>query len=577
MSWFRARGRWGAFAPTLALAFLNACYQADFYEAGASGSLDPAPVNGGAAAVGGTASGGASGATAIASGVAVCSAVTEQRLRRLTSTEYAAAVASLTGTPPFTLSLPDPTVHGFDNNADALSITDGNFDDYAISAQLAAEELDVDTLAPCPTDGLTCARAFAEPFALLAYGRRVPAAELERLLELYRSGANTDYATGIRTMVEGVLLSPYFLYRTELGDAAEATSPELRLTAYEAASALSFALTGERPDVQLLELAGKGDALFEPSSLRAEATRLANSDAGHHQLSRFLRDLFGVVDIKAVNKEPVPFPIFTPKLKADMDRELELFLGRAVADGGTVASLLGATSTFMNRNLYDSLYAADYAGSASPPVVPDTGEFVEVPFNPKLRRGLLGLAGWEAAHSTVNRTSPVDRAVNILSRLFCVQLTPPPGLTFTAPSAGDTSATTRQKFERHTQDPNCQTCHHILDPLGFGLELIDTLGAYRTQENTFPVDSSGALIGTDVDGSFTGPAELSARLLESREVRACLVTQLFRFVEGRDDQPADACVLDPLKSFFAAGDRSLAELEVEMALSPKFFQRRRER
>jgi hypothetical protein len=48
-----------------------------------------------------------------------------------------------------------------------------------------------------------------------------------------------------------------------------------------------------------------------------------------------------------------------------------------------------------------------------------------------------------------------------------------------------------------------------MDPLGFGLENYDAVGAWRTHEGRFPVDASGVL----PDGhSFVGSAEMKGIL-----------------------------------------------------------------
>jgi hypothetical protein len=176
----------------------------------------------------------------------------------------------------------------------------------------------------------------------------------------------------------------------------------------------------------------------------------------------------------------------------------------------------------------------------------------------------------------VHRSSPVDRGVAVLTRLFCLSLSPPKGVNIVQPGSGDANGTTRQKFEQHSRDPFCKTCHHLIDPIGFGLEMLDAIGSYRVEEAGLPVSSSGALVETDVDGPFQGPAELSERLMQSAQVRACFATQMFRFMEGRDEQSKDSCELRRLQEYFSDPTRTFADLAVEIVLRPSFTQRRRE-
>ena len=50
------------------------------------------------------------------------------------------------------------------------------------------------------------------------------------------------------------------------------------------------------------------------------------------------------------------------------------------------------------------------------------------------------------------------------------------------------------------------------------MEDMDGIGRFRTKENGLPVDSSGALTGTDVDGPFEGPADLAAKVSQSKMI-----------------------------------------------------------
>jgi hypothetical protein len=136
------------------------------------------------------------------------------------------------------------------------------------------------------------------------------------------------------------------------------------------------------------------------------------------------------------------------------------------------------------------------------------------------------------------------------------------------------TVTTRQKFEQHASDPSCQGCHQLVDSIGFGLEMMDAIGRFREIENGQVVDSSGALVGTDVDGAFTGPAELALKLSQSRQASDCFVRQLFRFVEGRTERDADQCELAALQERFAGGEQTIAGLVVSMVARPTALDRR---
>jgi hypothetical protein len=507
-----------------------------------------------------------------------CGAQTTQRARRISLGEYERAVIRL-----FDVNVgvannfaPEPTSHGFDNQSDKLAISRGNFEEFAAAAEIAAEGADVAARAPCAPGALpeNCAAEFVTAFARQAYGRNLAEAELADLSMLYQQGALLDgYERGIRTVMEAILLSPHFLYREEIGAARPGGAAVL--SADEVANAVAFALTGLRPDAQLLARAALDPAFRSPSVLREEATRLVATPEARRHLARFLRGWLGVPDIRAVNKIPAMFPRFTPGLKADLDTELDLFLEYVLGEqGGTLEALLGSTVTFASAPVLATIYAGDYRAPLVPPVTPAPGEFAKIELNTKIRKGVLSLGGWLAAHAPVHRSSPVDRGLAIRTRFFCQRIdSPPPGAVATAPGSGDGTATTRQKFEAHANNAVCQSCHKLMDPIGFGMEMMDALGAYRDTEGGLPVDSSGKLTDTDVDGPFQGPAELADKLLASPQVRACFVVQMYRYIEGRDEVAEDSCAISRLQGFFAQEKTSIGELATEMVSDPRFVYR----
>src|SRR6185503_18136831 len=138
---------------------------------------------------------------------AICPSVTPQRARRVSLGEYERAVIDLIGVSPGVTSFfePDPSVHGFDNQADALFISSGNFEEFAAAAQVAAETTDVAAVAPCASDVAPeqCAASFVSSLGRRAYGRGLSDVEQEDLLALYQQGAAFDgYERGIRTVIE---------------------------------------------------------------------------------------------------------------------------------------------------------------------------------------------------------------------------------------------------------------------------------------------------------------------------------------------------------------------------------------
>jgi hypothetical protein len=135
----------------------------------------------------------------------------------------------------------------------------------------------------------------------------------------------------------------------------------------------------------------------------------------------------------------------------------------------------------------------------------------------------------------------------------------------------DKKTTTRQKFEKHGTDPFCATCHSLLDPVGFGFEKLDAIGAFRETENGLPVDDTGFLSDTDVAGPFAGTAQLADKLAVSLDARVCFVSQLARFADGRSED--DVCRFEDLTTRFSSSGGRIRDLLLTWVTRRDFFVR----
>ena len=174
--------------------------------------------------------------------------------------------------------------------------------------------------------------------------------------------------------------------------------------------------------------------------------------------------------------------------------------------------------------------------------------------------GILSHASVLTVSSYSTRTSPVLRGKWILENLLnAPPPPPPPGVPPLDESKAGETGTLRQQMEEHRKNPACASCHSRMDPLGFGLENFNAIGAWRTQDGKFPVDASGVL----PDGrAFQTPAQLKTLLHQDRErSSSCLVEKLLTYSLGRGleryDRPTVAGIAAKLPSqdykFLATG------------------------
>jgi hypothetical protein len=185
-------------------------------------------------------------------------------------------------------------------------------------------------------------------------------------------------------------------------------------------------------------------------------------------------------------------------------------------------------------------------------------------------------------HASNQHSGPVERGLFVRRQLFCFDVPAPPQNVLDRISQNpindaDATRTTRQKYQVHLDEQLCFACHQNFDPIGFGMEDMDGIGRYRTTENGLPVDATGMLTGTDVDGPFEGVAQLTRKLAQSKQVEACTVQHFFRFANARAAEAADACVVKEWADAFSAHGGRIADLVRTYAAHRSFALRKDDR
>jgi hypothetical protein len=185
------------------------------------------------------------------------------------------------------------------------------------------------------------------------------------------------------------------------------------------------------------------------------------------------------------------------------------------------------------------------------------------------RSGILTQASVLAVTSYGNRTSPVLRGKWILENILnAPPPPPPPDVPSLDEDAVGASATLRQQMEQHRKNAVCASCHGRMDPLGFGLENYDAVGAWRTQDGKFPIDASGVL----PDGKkFQGAAGLKAILRQNQDAFAeCLTEKMLTYALGRGLERGDRAAVKQIVAGMGAANYRFSSLLMGVVNSGPF-------
>jgi mono/diheme cytochrome c family protein len=406
-----------------------------------------------------------------------------------------------------------------------------------------------------------CAREVLERFASRAYRRPATAEEVARLVRFVEM-AHEDgerYERGIQLAVEATLASPHFLFRVEVDREPGKPHP---ITDFELASRLSYFLWSSMPDDELFRLA-RENKLHEPGVLDAQVARMLKDGKARGLVENFAGQWLQVRNLRNVAPDPKQFPSFDEDLRAAMLRETELFFEAVAREDRSILDFLDADFTFLNERL-----ARHYGieGVKGP-------EFRRVSLKDDRRGGLLTQASILTITSNPTRTSPVKRGKWILEQVLGTPPPPPPPDVPELSEAKEAvlSGTLRQRMEQHRANPNCASCHGRMDPLGFGFENYDAIGAWRDKDESFPIDPSGTLPSGQ---SFRGPKELKAILkAKDKDFARCLAEKMLTYALGRGLEFADRCTVDGIVAGLAADGYRFSSLVRGIVKSEPFLKR----
>ena len=400
-------------------------------------------------------------------------------------------------------------------------------------------------------------------FASRAFRRPARPDEVERLMKLVRMALDEgdSFEQGMRVAVAAVLVSPHFLYRVELDPPDVKPGQAYNINQYELASRLSYFLWSTMPDHELLELAWQ-EKLRAPSVLQAQLARMLRDPKSSALIENFAGQWLQLRLVRSMTPDAKEFPTFDEPLRAAMVRETELFFASILQENRSVMDFLDADYTFVNERLAKHYGLAGVTGD----------EFRRVSIPADQRGGVLGQASILSLTSNPTRTSPVKRGRWVLENLLG---TPPPAAPADVPplpekETGPLVGTLRERMTAHRDKTECAVCHKSMDPLGFGLENFDGVGAWRTHDGQAPIDPAGVLPGGQ---SFKGPQELRGVLKSRRTLFVrCLTEKLLTYALGRgleyDDQPA----VDDIVAVGLADDRMQTLVRAVIESPP--FQRR---
>lgn len=471
---------------------------------------------------------------------------------------------------------------GFENNAVFMQPTAPFIEAYARTALEASEALSLEALGlDCDASSAACIHPALLELAERVWRRPLRESEASALLADYDQwAASYGPQVAMQLSVQLLLQAPDFLYLL-----AEPT-PSGELDGWALASRLSYFLWDTMPDAELFGLARDGE-IGQAQTLEQQARRMLDDPRARQALANLHRQLFDFDELSTIDlgyyaealDGASPTDYYVHYLQ-QVRYEPEVFVIQHVFEGeGRLSSLLSSNRAWITPDTARAVYGVEIPADAPSltyatplPVLYEQPErtFYEVELDPSRRAGLFTLANFLSAKAGPRQPSPVERGLLVLERLGCRELHVPDDVPPLSAVEQQAPRTNRERFAMHTEMASCRGCHQQIDGLGFPFEHYDALGAWRELDNGYPVDASGELIGTDVDGEVEDAVEMLQRLADSRSVHDCYARQVYRYAIARPEDEQDAEPLAALQDSFWASEGDIQQLLVDIVLSAPF-------
>ena len=412
-----------------------------------------------------------------------------------------------------------------------------------------------------------CATEILARLARRAFHRPATDTEVQTLLEFYSTGREDggSFEAGIQFALERLLVSPSFLLRVYRDPEDLAPGEIYRLSDLELASRLSFFLWSSIPDERLLDLAESGQ-LTDPMILEQEVQRMLadprSEDAIVHDFAAQWLNLRRVVEVVV---DPIDYPQYDANLLRAFQRETEMFVASTLREDRSVLDLINADYTYVNERL-----ARHYG---IPGVYGSQFRRITLP-NLDQRGGLLAHGSILSVSSYPDRTSPVLRGKWLMDNILGMPAPPPPpGLDTNLAEAeqGLRRPSIKDRLSAHRTNPVCNSCHGMIDPLGFPLENFDVIGGWRlTDERGNPIDAIGSMpSGEELDG-FVGLREY----FESEQFVTNLTEKLMAYALGRRLEYYDRSAVRQIVRGAEAEEYRWSSIVAGIVESPAFLMRK---
>jgi len=439
----------------------------------------------------------------------------------------------------------------FDNNERVVFVDNAAWSDFQRGAEMVADQVTATDAALQKVVATTDATTFVKTFGRRAFRRDLAADEVTAYLAIHDQGAlvtegtQTPFTKGARFVISTLLQSPYFLYRSELGDDG---AP---LSGYEMAAKLSLWLRDTTPSDAMLDAAS---SFADAEGAATQATQMLEEAAATTVMRKLHGALHKFALFDSIAKPGVAG--YSEAMNGEFKDASVLFFDRIFSEGLGVKDILTSNVGFAGPALA-SIYGIQVSGSGVTQVnLPDrVGYFSQAPF----------LALW-ARNSDPDS---IHRGARVNLDVLCADPGLPSSVLPSIPAA-EPNQTNRMVITELTSGCG-EVCHgQIINPIGFAFENFDGLGRTRITDNGQPIDTSGVYPFQEGDLAFAGAPELMQAMAAGAQTHQCWAKKLASYALERDLVESDRPLVEALGAVSQVPGSSLKQVMLALVKNDAF-------
>ncbi len=462
-------------------------------------------------------------------------------IRLLSPSEYQNTIYNLTGVELLAAELPSQyfdTEFKYPTQGDTGIVLYEGMKKYLALAEKVSKNASLSRLG-CNSGG--CSNNQITTLGLKVFRRPLSAQEKTTYVNL----KNSD---GSRGMLTSMLMSPYFLYKMELGTWNESENA-YELNDYEMASSLAFMVWGTAPDQTLLTLAANG-GLSSNEQIGALLESMMNDARFAKNMSNFIK--YYSHSYQEATEKPGLNTAVIDAMYAEQDGFIDYWLN---SDDASFYKLFNPGYTFVNATL------ANHYG------INDSQSTLHKINTSRNRGGLLHQGLTQIMNSDFSATSLVKRGKMIRENMLCHTMGVPSGVDPSTLALPTTPMTTRERWDLvngpEASGGQCWECHQLMNEPGSSLEQFDAAGRYRTKEKDYNgsnIDLILDVTGTLRDNSanplmqYADARELTEYLGGSNEAKSCFADSYLRYATGHKSDGYNKEELTGLQAKFDQND-----------------------